>query len=784
MAENGTAIAKAYVQIMPSAQGIKNSLTKAMGGDVAAAGVSAGKSLGGKLVGTLKGVITAAGIGAALGKALTEGAALEQSLGGVETLFKGSADRVIAAADNAFRTAGVSANSYMKQVTSFSATLLQGLGGDTEAAASYADKAIVQMSDNANKMGTDIATIQYAYQGFAKDNYDMLDNLKLGYGGTQAEMARLINESGVLGDSIEVTAETVKDVPFNSIIDAIGVIQDELGITGTSAEEAATTLSGSFAAMKAAASNVLANLTLGRDLAPALEGLAEAVSTFLTGNLLPAVWNILSALPGALVTFVQSLGGQLAQGLISWISTISPQLGASLQSAFAFLKENGNVITAAIISITSAFAALKALNIATSIGSSIVTVANGITTFIAAARNASSVFALLQGAFIAFNPIVAIIVAAVGALAGGFVYLWNTCEPFKQFWIDLGANITSFVTNAGQAIANFFTVTLPQIFTNAVTAVSEWGASMISNAITAAQGFVTNVSTFLQDLPYDIGYILGTALANVVNWASQMWLNAQQMGANFIDAVVTFFTQLPTNIQNFVTMAYTSVTTWAANMVQSAISMGSSFLSNITTFFSQLPGNVQNWLTTALANVAQWAVQMGQKGIEAAQTLVSNVETGLMELPGKLLDIGRQAVEGLWRGIKGAAGWLKEQIGNFVSGVVDGFVNAFEIGSPSRVMREKVGKWIPAGIAEGITRYMAPLRTAMQRATDMVVTKMSGLTLNFDATARWQPAYTENGGMPSGAQNQTFIFNQPVQTPDEFARAVRIQQTYGLAGAR
>lgn len=313
-------VATAYVQIIPSAQGIGGGIGQALGGDAAA--TSAGQSLGGKLVGALKGVIAAAGLGAALGKALTEGAALEQSIGGVETLFGESADAVIAAADRAFSTAGVSANKYMEQVTSFSATLLQGLGGDTEAAAGYADKAIVQMADNANKMGTDIASIQYAYQGFAKDNYTMLDNLKIGYGGTQAEMARLINDSGVLGESIQVTAETVKDVPFNTIIDAIGVIQDNLGITDTTAQEAATTLSGSFASMQAAASNVLANLTLGRDLGPALDGLAQTVSTFLTGNLLPAIWNILSALPGALVTFVQSLGPQLAAGL----STIVPQM--------------------------------------------------------------------------------------------------------------------------------------------------------------------------------------------------------------------------------------------------------------------------------------------------------------------------------------------------------------------------------------------------------------------------------------------------------------------------
>lgn len=329
MAENGTTLAKAYVQIMPSAQGIKGNLAEALGGDAA----SVGQSWGQKLAGSIKGVITAAGIGAALGKTLTEGAALEQSIGGVETLFKGSADRVIAAADNAYRTAGVSANSYMEQVTSFSATLLQGLGGDTEAAASYADKAIVQMSDNANKMGTDMSAIQYAYQGFAKDNYTMLDNLKLGYGGTQAEMARLINDSGVLGDSIQVTAETVKDVPFSSIIDAIGVIQDDLGITGTTAQEAATTFSGSFASMQAAASNVMGALMLGQDLKPALNGLATTMTTFLVGNLLPALWNILSALPSALVTFIQSLVPQLATQLQTFVSGIMPQLMTGMTQA-------------------------------------------------------------------------------------------------------------------------------------------------------------------------------------------------------------------------------------------------------------------------------------------------------------------------------------------------------------------------------------------------------------------------------------------------------------------
>lgn len=317
---NNNTVASAYVQIVPSAQGIKGSITSALGGEAD----SAGSKLGSMLSTGIKAAVAAgvAGLGAIVGGALTEGGALQQSIGGVETLFGDSASRVISAAENAYRTAGVSANSYMEQVTSFSATLLQGLGGDTEAAAGYADKAIVQMADNANKMGTSMESVQYAYQGFAKDNYTMLDNLKLGYGGTQSEMARLINDSGVLGDSVKVTAETVKDVPFSSIIDAIQVIQDNLGITGTTAKEAATTLTGSFASVKAALSNVLAGLALGQDLGPALNGLASTLATFLTGNLIPAIYNILSALPSALVTFITALGPQLASGL----STIVPQI--------------------------------------------------------------------------------------------------------------------------------------------------------------------------------------------------------------------------------------------------------------------------------------------------------------------------------------------------------------------------------------------------------------------------------------------------------------------------
>lgn len=326
-------VATAYVQIIPSAQGIGGGIAQALGGDAAA--TSAGQSFGGKLVGAIKGVIAAAGIGTALSKAITEGAALEQSIGGVETLFGNAASQVIAAADNAFATAGLSANAYMETVTGFSARLLQGLGGDTQAAAALADTAVTDMADNANKMGTSMETITQTYQSLARGNYEMLDNLKLGYGGTQSEMARLINESGVLGDTMVATAENVNSIGFDKMIEAIHVVQTEMGITGTTALEAETTITGSLSALQASFSNVLANLTLGRDLGPSLNALATTLTTFLTGNLLPAVWNILSALPGALVTFVTSLGPQLVSG----IQTMVPQV---LTAGTEFIQSLGD----------------------------------------------------------------------------------------------------------------------------------------------------------------------------------------------------------------------------------------------------------------------------------------------------------------------------------------------------------------------------------------------------------------------------------------------------------
>lgn len=328
---DGIELAKAYVQIVPSAEGIQGKITEALGGEPAAAGDAAGQSLGAQLVGTLKKVIAAAGIGKIISDSINMGGALQQSLGGVETLFKDSADTVKAYAAQAYKTVGLSANDYMEQTTSFAASLLSSVSQDTNAAAQLANMAMVDMADNANKMGTDMQDIQNAYQGFAKQNYTMLDNLKLGYGGTQAEMQRMLN------DATKISGVKYDLGNLADMYSAIHVIQKEMDITGTTAKEASTTLTGSFAAMKAAAENVLADWSTGADLTAPLQGLVETAQTFLVGNLLPMIGNVLAGIPELVYTLVPEIlqsGTQLVtslaegftQGIPDFLSNALPQL--------------------------------------------------------------------------------------------------------------------------------------------------------------------------------------------------------------------------------------------------------------------------------------------------------------------------------------------------------------------------------------------------------------------------------------------------------------------------
>lgn len=328
----GTELAKAYVQIIPSADGVKGKIQEALGGEAESAGKSAGASVGSNLIGTLKKALVVAGIGAAIKESIEAGAELQQSIGGIETLFKENADTVKQYAADAYKTAGLSANDYMQSVTGFSASLLQGLGGDTAKAAEVANMALVDMSDNANKMGSDMGSIQNAYQGFAKQNYTMLDNLKLGYGGTKSEMERLLKDAEKFS-GVKYDIDNLSDV-YN----AIHVIQGELDITGTTAKEASTTISGSMESMKSSFQNVLADLALGNDLSASMQGLGESVAN-VASNIIPVIVNIITSVPNLLITLIPQLvpivisgAQQLVQGLIDGFSQALPAIsGISAQ---------------------------------------------------------------------------------------------------------------------------------------------------------------------------------------------------------------------------------------------------------------------------------------------------------------------------------------------------------------------------------------------------------------------------------------------------------------------
>lgn len=289
------------------------------------------------------GTAAAVGIGAAVTQAVTQYADYEQLIGGVETLFKDSADTVQQYAREAFQTTGLSANDYMETVTGFSASMIQSLGGDTAKAAELSNQALIDMSDNANKMGTDMESIQYAYQGFAKQNYTMLDNLKLGYGGTQEEMQRLLT------DAEKLTGQKYDISSFADVTEAIHAIQTEMDITGTTAKEASTTISGSLNSMKAAWQNVLADLVNGGDdLDNSINALVETTTTF-GQNIVPAIEKALSGLD----TLVDKLAPILVDVFSQLVNTIVPSLTNSvvslLQTLINSIGANAPQITQGLI---------------------------------------------------------------------------------------------------------------------------------------------------------------------------------------------------------------------------------------------------------------------------------------------------------------------------------------------------------------------------------------------------------------------------------------------------
>lgn len=511
-----TELAKAYVQIIPSAEGIQGRIQK----EIEPEADSAGSSFGGKMVGMIKKVIAAAAIGKALSASISEGAALEQSLGGIETLFKDSADKVKANAAKAYQTAGMSANDYMELTTSFSASLLSSLAGDTSKAADVADMAMVDMSDNANKMGTNMEDIKNAYQGFAKQNYTMLDNLKLGYGGTKSEMERLLADAQKIS-GVEYNIDNLSDV-----YSAIHVIQGQLDITGTTAKEAATTISGSFNQMKAAAKNVMGEIALGMDVGPALNELANTIITFAVGNLLPAVWNVISALPSAIIMFVTALGPQL----FAAVSGLIPQIASGITTGIPTLYQSAmQLMDQFNIGIQEQLPILlqKGVDFITNIVNGIL---QNLPQVITMAGNVITYFA---------NTIISMLPTILSAGARLLLRLVNgIINNLPQIAQAAATAIVRFVTSIGQ--------NLPQILQSGITIIAKLAAGLIRaipNLVGQIPAIISAiVNTFTSQNWGSIGINIISGIASGLRSAAHMlWDAVKGVLGGFKENVLAFF---------------------------------------------------------------------------------------------------------------------------------------------------------------------------------------------------------------------------------------------------
>lgn len=338
-----TELAKAYVQIVPSARGIQGSITKTLGGEANAAGISAGQGFGQNLVGKLKGIIAAAGIGKALSMAVSEGAELQQNLGGTEAVFGQFAANIQSAATDAYKNMGLSASDYMATANKMG-SLFQGSGLEQQRALDLTSQAMQRAADVASVMGIDMEMAMESIAGAAKGNFTMMDNLGVAMNATTLEAYAL--EKGVNFKWNTATNAEKAELAMQMFFDRTSQY------AGNFARESEDTLSGSMGAVKAAFSNVLGNLTLGKDIGPSLQALAQTVTTFLVGNLIPAVWNILKALPGAAVTFIQTAVPQLVTAFLQFL----PQLQAGLTAGGPQLLQKGTELLNQLVS--GIFAAL------------------------------------------------------------------------------------------------------------------------------------------------------------------------------------------------------------------------------------------------------------------------------------------------------------------------------------------------------------------------------------------------------------------------------------------
>jgi phage-related protein len=573
----------------------------------------------------------------------------EQLVGGVETLFKDSSGKLIDYAEKAYKTAGVSSNQYMNTATSFAASLIQGLGGDTAKAVELTNLAITDMSDNANKMGTDIGSIQDAYQGFAKQNYTMLDNLKLGYGGTQSEMIRLINDSGVLGEKIE----SLDNVTFDQMIEAIHKIQDNLGITGTTALEAGTTISGSWSSVQALFENILTKV--GSKLAPTVMGFLQQLSDWME----TIDWD----------AFATSVGDAL-QRVFDWIQKIdfTTFFEKGMDGVENFLEKLGGLIedvpkiiqtfkdwSPLIAGVAAGFVTLK---VAMAISSLISAVSTAIGILTGVEETATVAQTGLNTAMLA-NPAV-FIISIIAGLVVALITLWNTNDGFREAVTNAWESVKEAVSTAIEAIKGFFTGlvdSIKQAWENIKTAISEKIdiiKETVTNVFTAIADTVSAVWETIKNAVQVAIMFIGEIISAAFQIITMPWMFIWENCKEYIIAAWEF-------IKNAVSTALDAISTTVSNIWNAIVGFLTPILEGIKNTFTTVWNAIKSTISTAL-NAIQTTISSILNSIKSTFTsvwnsiksTVSNVINGVKSTISSGLNAAKSTVSGVLNSIKAA----------------------------------------------------------------------------------------------------------------------------------
>lgn len=515
----------------------------------------------------------------------------EQLVGGVETLFKDSSDKLIGYAKKAYKTAGMSSNQYMDTATSFAASLIQGLGGDTAKAVELTNLAITDMSDNANKMGTNIGDIQNAYQGFAKQNYTMLDNLKLGYGGTQSEMIRLINDSGVLGEKIE----SLDNITFDQMIEAIHKIQDNLGITGTTALEAGTTISGSWSSVQALFENILTKV--GSKLAPTVMSFLQQLSDWMES----VDWD----------AFSEKVGNAL-QKVFDWVQKIdfTTFFEEGMDGVTEFIEGLGDFATKVIKVIGNIQSFIDILITLSPIILGVVTTLGSLAVAFKIGEIIDSVKTAMTGLFAAMsaNPIIAVI-AIIAGLVVALVTLWNTNEDFRNavtaIWDSIKEAFANFVAAIGEKIE-----VIKEFFGNLKEVVSDKFSQIKETMGTTMQATKDTVSEKLQNMKNaysehggGIKGIAAAAMEGVKGYYSAGYTFIDNLTGGKLSAVANKFKSKMSEAKQAVSNKISEIKNSFSNGLGNAYSTVTNILGNIKNKFSNIMDSAKNIVSNAINRI-------------------------------------------------------------------------------------------------------------------------------------------------------------------------------------